>query len=321
MSAFSCITSFISCGMKWGHWPVMRLPRCASMSHATNTASFRSSTATEGWISFWTSGMHCDSSCAMNSSGWPCISAPWISQQATRRSSSSSSSSPWGSSSSAASAPAFAWVFFSSSLRTKEALMAAIATWPMCLTWSADRTPLPAFFRQAVTPSARVFSASASTGPGAVASSAGRMRFRNSWTSCVSTWPWPLSRAAEHSSPQVSKARSRISSPMEKSKTGSSACAVCATNGAYILPSSSTNVFTHSMAFCRSSISEVLMTITFILPSSPFISVRLTSSSSSMPCRVSVVSSLGARVNFSRMPGRMCGTKGRKSPFMVKQMR
>mmetsp|Transcript_26497 Transcript_26497/g.83046 ORF Transcript_26497/g.83046 Transcript_26497/m.83046 type:complete len:261 (-) Transcript_26497:526-1308(-) len=181
--------------------------------------------------------------------------------------------------------------------------------------------PWPAFFKQAATPSARVLSAPASTTSPSAVSSLGRMRPRNSCTSCPRTCAWPPSRAARHSSPQVSKARSRISSAMEKSKTGRSACAVWATKGAYSLPSSSAKVCTHSRAFCRSSMAEVLMTITLTLPSLSGINAKFTSSSSPKASRVFASSSFGARANFSRMPGRMWGTKGRKSAFMVQQMR
>mmetsp|Transcript_86819 Transcript_86819/g.250531 ORF Transcript_86819/g.250531 Transcript_86819/m.250531 type:complete len:239 (+) Transcript_86819:981-1697(+) len=148
----------------------------------------------------------------------------------------------------------------------------------------------------------------------------GRIRLRNSWTSCPSTSPWPPSRAASHNKPQVSKAMLRISSAIEKSKTSSRACAVCATNGAYILPSSSTKVCTQATAFCRSSTSEVLMIMTLILPFSSVMERFTSSSSANLPI-VSWLYSFGERVNFSKMPGRMCGTKGKKSPFIVAQMR
>mmetsp|Transcript_8120 Transcript_8120/g.18099 ORF Transcript_8120/g.18099 Transcript_8120/m.18099 type:complete len:214 (+) Transcript_8120:1151-1792(+) len=131
----------------------------------------------------------------------------------------------------------------------------------------------------------------------------------------------PPSLAARHSSPHVSNARVLISSPMVKSKTGSSACAVCATKGAYNLPNSSTKVWTVSTAFCMSSLSEVKRIMSFGLPSSPCTTVMSTSSSSLMLPLISAFSSLGAMENFSRMPGKTLGTNWTKSAFIVQQIR
>mmetsp|Transcript_103246 Transcript_103246/g.321130 ORF Transcript_103246/g.321130 Transcript_103246/m.321130 type:complete len:215 (+) Transcript_103246:764-1408(+) len=214
--------------MNWGHWPVTRVSRCSSMSQARKTASFLFTSGTEGWMSCCTSGRQSGRPSATKMSGWCCMRAPMTSQHAICRAGSSSSSSPSASSSSSG---AFGFAaLFSASTRLKDAARAFMAIWPMCRTCWAERMPGPALFRQVFTPSARVLRASASSDPSA--SSLGRMRLRNSCTSCVSTSGWPPSLAARQSSPQVSKARSRISSAMEKSKTGSSAWAVCATKGA-----------------------------------------------------------------------------------------
>mmetsp|Transcript_46034 Transcript_46034/g.139569 ORF Transcript_46034/g.139569 Transcript_46034/m.139569 type:complete len:270 (-) Transcript_46034:1656-2465(-) len=191
----------------------------------------------------------------------------------------------------------------------------------MCRTCSLESTPGPAFLRHAVTPSAAVFKASSSKRPSAPAcSNFGSILFKNSCTSCPTTSAWPPSRADWHSRPHVSNAMSRISSSMEKSKTKSNACAVCATNGAYALPNSSTKVWTQPTACCKSSISDVLMIITLTWPFS-LVSVTLTSVSASRPLTSAWSASLGANVNFSRMPGKMCGTNGTKLPFIVTQMR
>mmetsp|Transcript_51468 Transcript_51468/g.153875 ORF Transcript_51468/g.153875 Transcript_51468/m.153875 type:complete len:213 (+) Transcript_51468:290-928(+) len=212
------------------------------MSQARKMASFLSSTGAAGWMSRSTTGRTSCRTSLTKTSGWWFMSAPITSQHAVLKagSSSSSSSSPPPSSSSpgwGALAAAF-WA----APRSKEAEKTLRTTSQMCFSCSAVRMFWPAFFKQAATPSARVLSALVSTTSPSVVSSLGRMRPRNSCTSCPRTCAWPPSRAARHSSPQVSKARSRIVSAMEKSKTGRSACAVWATKGAYILPNSSTKV-------------------------------------------------------------------------------
>mmetsp|Transcript_104716 Transcript_104716/g.225943 ORF Transcript_104716/g.225943 Transcript_104716/m.225943 type:complete len:322 (+) Transcript_104716:784-1749(+) len=240
---------------------------------------------------------------------------PAISQMASRSACSSPSSS-----SSSMSSPAAAAIarrsMAPSSRRCSDSPSRRMAVWQMCLTWSVDRMPGPAFFRHVVTPSARVRRAITST---SVESNSGRTLFRNSMTSSLTTCTWPAFCEQLQSSAQVSKERSRMSSAMEKSKTGSRALAVCATKPAYAESSSSTNVWMHSSADFRSCISEEYIMRTCILPPTS-VSVRLTSPSGMSPA-CSASNSLGASVSFSRTPGRMCGTNGRKSCLSVEQMR
>mmetsp|Transcript_20502 Transcript_20502/g.57412 ORF Transcript_20502/g.57412 Transcript_20502/m.57412 type:complete len:324 (-) Transcript_20502:1664-2635(-) len=226
-------------------------------------------------------------------------------------SSSSSSSAP--SSSSAGFPPAFA----SSPRRSNDSFSSLTVSWQRCLTCSAARMPGPAFRRQVVTPSALVLKAMTST---SAESNAGRTRFRNSMTRSPTVCVWPSCRAQWQSWPHVSKARSLMSSAEGKSKTGSSAWAVCATCGAYDLPSSSTNVWTHSSAPFKSCISDDRIIRTSTFPSLDM-SVRLISSPSSRSFEALVSNSVGASVNLARTPGRMCDKNGRKSSFMVEQIR
>mmetsp|Transcript_75127 Transcript_75127/g.210769 ORF Transcript_75127/g.210769 Transcript_75127/m.210769 type:complete len:232 (-) Transcript_75127:1916-2611(-) len=231
MEGEGAVQSCTSCGMNCGQCGVTRAPKCSSMSQTTNKARPRSCHRAVGTMKRLTSSMHMPWHSAMTASGWCCMSAPTISQQAMRRF--APSSSPLSPSSSS-SPCCVAFLHCSSASRIlKEAPTVSKATLQMCRTWSGDSTPAPAFLKHAVMPSAAVFSASWSRfAASETVSNLGRIRFRNSWTSCPTTSALPPSRAEWQSWPHVSKAMSRISSAMEKSKTSSRACAVCATKGA-----------------------------------------------------------------------------------------
>mmetsp|Transcript_5783 Transcript_5783/g.16870 ORF Transcript_5783/g.16870 Transcript_5783/m.16870 type:complete len:282 (+) Transcript_5783:746-1591(+) len=281
------------------------------MSQTTKRAKRRSSNRTLGWMNVVTSCMAGPMQCCMKRSAWLSAKAPTISQQAIR--SSTPSSSPSSSATASSSSAGLLRFCASSASRSfREAFKVLRATWQMCCTCWAFRTPGPAFFRQALTPSAAVLSPSVSkpwasaTAPVAPTfSNLGKILFRNSCTSSATILIWLLPRAHWQRRPQVSKAVSLTSSSMEKSKTKSRACAVWATKGAKSLPNSSTKVWTQQTAFDSSSISDVLMIITFVVPSAPVTRDKLTSSSSPSWPATSCPHSLGFRVNFSRTPGKM----------------